>query len=167
MYSDVLDKAKDAIESLPDSVLSYDDLLGRKLSTLCNNANLILRKMSALSSRKSSDWYREENDNAVRTTVDKTRRFTAHVPRQLGNLKLRYIARRYVNSLHQRVAGMTNLPSPDDLNTMAHCFLSTARDLEALLGKLLEPEETTYIPGIGLDPLSELNDRLEALKISR
>ncbi|KAL2171515.1 hypothetical protein VTG60DRAFT_2683 [Thermothelomyces hinnuleus] len=145
MYSGILKDVQKAVGSLSRSKsLFYDDLLRSDLSTKCNDANLILLQMSVLRRKGWPEHYDEENQTALRQAAHVTKSFLKNVSgRQVVDPQLHRIWGDFVSSLRQRVNKITeDVPSADDLITLRECFLDTARDLEALLGELLESELT-------------------------
>jgi hypothetical protein len=163
MYSGILDEAKKALGILSGSTSLYDDLLQSRLSTVCNEASLILRQMSVLSNRGWPERFDEWNKTALRTTMDNTSRFLVDVPGQACHPRLSLILRRFVFSLRQHVAdtGAGDFPLAVHLENTRGCFLSTAQDLETLLGELLESELAAPHSGTDVDSLSELLGTLE------
>jgi hypothetical protein len=161
MYSGILEDVKKAIELPSHSTSLYDDLLQSRLSTMCNDANLIILQMSLLSNRGWPETFNEQNLTALRTAMDNTRRFLVAVSGQAGHPRLCRILRYFVSSLRQHVADIRGVPSAVHLENMRGCFLSTAQDLETLLGELLESERTVPNSGTEVDSLSGLVENLE------
>jgi hypothetical protein len=161
MYSDILDDVKKAVGIISDSTSLYDDLLQSGLSNLCNDANLILRQMTVLSDGewpKRVDW---SNQTALRTAVDITRRFSVDVRGQgPRHPRVYQIFSRFAFS-HAADTGASDSPPAGHLENARGCFLDTAKDLETLLGELLESEGAAPNSGTGTDELSGLMERLE------
>ncbi|KAK4177876.1 hypothetical protein QBC36DRAFT_235548 [Triangularia setosa] len=162
-YSSILEDVQKAIDLLSHSTSLYDDLLQSRLSSMCNDANLIILQMFVLSNKGWPKTFNKQNGAALWTAIDNTRQFLVAVSGPTGHPRLCRILRCFMSSLRRHVTDIKvgGPPWPVHLQNMRECFLSMAQDLETFLGELLESERTMPNSGTELDSLSGLVGNLE------
>ncbi len=124
-----------------DSADTYERLLESELSSLCNDASLILRSMAKLEETGWQAKHDRRNKRALREAAESTYDFTkTKVYRSgwLGNEELRDVIRSAVQAIRRSVdtEGRT---AELDLDQASQAFLDLAEEIEVMLWDLSTP----------------------------